>query len=282
MPRAMWSGAISFGLVNVPIKLFTAARSEDVRFNQLHAEDMARIKMVRTCTADGEEVQFGEIVKGYEVSPDQYVIVSQEELDALAPQVTRGIEIEEFVSLDEIDPVYFEHSYYLVPDKGGAKAYALLLKAMTDANKVALGRVVLRQKQYLVALRPAGDALAMATLYFADEVVTTDELDGLPGPNIEFSERELTMAKQLIDALDADFEPAKYHDEYREKLLELIEQKAAGEVIDLPEREEAPARVVDLMAALEASIAAAKGPRSGRDEPDKELQEKREKRKKAS
>ncbi|MBI5948541.1 MAG: Ku protein [Chloroflexi bacterium] len=258
MPRAMWSGAISFGLVNVPIKLYTAARSADVRFNQLHAPDMGRIQMKRTCSLDGEEVPFGEIVKGYEVAPEQYVVVSQEELDALAPQVTRGIEIEEFVDLDEIDPVYFESSYYLAPDKGGAKPYALLLQAMRDANKVALGRMVLRQKQYLVALRPAGNALSMATLYFNDEVLSQSEIDGLPGTDLEFSEREVAMARQLIDTLAADFVPSKYRDDYREKLMEMIDRKAAGELIAAPEREEAPSRVVDLMAALEASIAAAK------------------------
>lgn len=260
MPRPTWKGAISFGLVNVPILLYTAARSEDVRFNQLHASDMSRIKMRRFCDAEDVEVPGGEIVKGYELGPDQYVVVTQDELEALAPTVTRGIEIEEFVSLDQIDPVYFENSYYLVPDKGGAKPYALLLKAMREANRVALGRVVMRQKQYLVALRPAGDALAMATLYYADEVVAQDDLDGLPG-EVDFSDRELAMAAQLIEALAADFDPTKYRDEYREKLLELIDQKAAGEVVATPEPEEAPARVIDLMAALEASIAAAKSTR---------------------
>lgn len=261
MPRAMWTGAISFGLVNVPVKMFSAAKSQDVRFNQLHAKDGSRIEMKRFCREEQAEIPFDEIVRGYEVSPDSYVTISNEELDALAPRVTEGIEIEEFVDLAEIDPVFFEHSYYLVPDRGGTKAYALLLNAMRDSNKVALGRVVLRQKQYLVALRPAGDALAMATLYFPDEVVGQDQLDGLPKEMPEVSERELAMARQLIDTLSAEFEPEKYHDEYREKVLELIEQKAEGhEVVLAPREEEAP-RVVDLMAALEASIAAAKGER---------------------
>lgn len=255
MPRAMWSGSISFGLVNVPVKLFTAARSKDIGFNQLHAADGARIQMKRVCSVDGNEVPYDEIAKGYEVSPDRYVLISQAELDALAPEVTRGIDIESFIDLEEIDPVYFENSYYLVPDKGGAKAYGLLLAAMRESGKIALGRIVLRSKQYLVALRPAGNALAMSTLYYPDEVVDQDELSGLP-EQTAFADRELAMAQQLIAALSEDFEPEKYHDEYRERVLDLIEQKASGQPIQIEAKPENAAPVVDLMAALEASIAA--------------------------
>jgi DNA end-binding protein Ku len=263
MPRAMWSGAISFGLVNVPIKMFTAARSQDVRFNQLHEPDMSRIKLKKFCAAEDIEVEGDEIIRGYAIGGEQYVIVTDEEMEALAPRVTSGIEIEEFVDLADIDPVYFENSYYLVPEKNGVKPYALLFNAMNNANKIALGRVVLRQKQYLVAIRPAGRALSMSTLYYPDEVVSQDELDGLPSGDIEASERELAMAQQLIDALSNDFEPGKYHDEYREQLLALIDQKAEGaEVVELPERPAAAANVTDLMAALEASIAAAKHAKS--------------------
>lgn len=263
MPRAMWSGAISFGLVNVPIKMFTAARSQDVRFNQLHAKDMSRIKLKKFCAAEDIEVEGDEIVRGYPIGGDQYVVVTDEEMEALAPRVTSGIEIEEFVDLSEIDPVYFENSYYLVPEKNGVKPYALLFNAMSKANKIALGRVVLRQKQYLVAIRPAGRALSMSTLYYPDEVVSQEELEGLPTGEVEASERELAMAQQLIDALSNEFEPEKYHDEYREQLLALIEQKAQGaEVVELPERPVAASNVTDLMAALEASIAAAKKAKS--------------------
>lgn len=263
MPRAMWSGAISFGLVNVPIKMFTAARSQDVRFNQLHAPDMARIRLKKFCSEEDVEVPPEEIVRGYEVSRDTYVVVTDEELEALAPRVTSGIEIEEFVDLAEIDPVFFENSYYLVPDKGGAKAYALLRAAMRDAGKVALGRVVLRNRQYLVALRPAGRALAMSTLYYPDEVVDQADLDGLPGDDVEATDRELAMAEQLISALSAEFDPSKYHDEYREQLLALIDEKASGAtVVTLPERAAPTNNVTDLMAALEASIAAAKQARA--------------------
>ena len=180
MPRAMWTGAISFGLVNVPVKMFSAARSKDIGFNQLHESDGSRIQMKRFCAEEEKEVSFGEIVKGYEVSPDRYVMITPEELDALAPEVSRGIEIEEFIDLADIDPVYYESSYYLTPDKGGAKPYALLRQAMDSAKKVAIGRVVLRSKQYIVALRPTGDALCMSTLYYADEVVGQDSLDELP------------------------------------------------------------------------------------------------------
>lgn len=258
MPRAMWTGAISFGLVNVPVKMFSAARSKDIGFNQLHSTDGSRVQMKRFCAEEGVEIPFGEIAKGYEVSPDRYVMISPEELDALAPAVTEGIEIEEFIDLAEIDPVYYESSYYLAPDKGGSRAYSLLLTAMRDANKVAIGRVVLRSKQYVVALRPAERALCMSTLYYADEVVDQDSLDGLP-EDVTFDKKELAMAQQLIGALSEKFDPAAFHDEYRAKVEELIERKAAGEEVVLQPRAEAAPRVVDLMAALEASIAAAKG-----------------------
>lgn len=263
MPRAMWSGAISFGLVNVPVKLFPAARSKDIGFNQLHEKDGSRIQMKRVCALDGADVPYSEIVKGYEVSPDRYVVITQQELDAIAPEVTRGIDIEEFIDLAEIDPVYFENSYYLAPDKSGTKAYALLLRAMQDAGKVALGRMVMRSKQYLVALRPAGEALALSTLYFADEVVEQADLDGLPREQTKFEKRELAMAQQLIDALSAPFEPEKYHDEYRARVLELIERKAEGEPVVIKPETAPAAKVIDLMAALEASIAAAKGSAAG-------------------
>ncbi len=263
MPRAMWSGSISFGLVNVPIKMFTAARSQDVRFNQLHEPDMSRIKMKKFCAAEDVEITGDEIIRGFDVGGDSYVVITDEEMAALTPHVTSGIEIEEFVDLAEIDPVYFESSYYLVPDKGGTKPYALLLNAMREANKVALGRVVLRNKQYLVALRPAGRALSMATLYFPDEVVSQDELDGLPGEGIEASEREINMARQLIDALATEFDPGKYHDGYREALMAMIEEKASGaETVTLPDRPAQANNVTDLMAALEASIAAARQAKS--------------------
>jgi len=257
MPRSIWSGAISFGLVNVPIKLFSAVSPKDVRFHQLDARTKSRVKQKRVSAATGEEVPYEEIVKGYELGPDTYVTISPEELDSLDPKSTKSIDIEDFVDLDQIDPIYFERPYYLVPDKGGTKAYALLREAMRETNKVGIARMVLRTKQYLAAIRPVGDALVLETMLFADEVVPADELD-LPGKDIEVTAREEKMARQLIDSLTTDFEPDKYKDEYRERVLELIEQKAAGQEIVVEDTAEEAPKVVDLMAALEASLAAVK------------------------
>jgi len=257
MPRAIWSGAISFCLVNVPIKLFTATSQKDVRFHQLHDKDGARIQQKRVCSKDGEEVPLEHIVKGYEVSRDRYVMVTPEELESLDPKASRTVDIQEFVDLDEIDPVYFDSTYYMVPDKGAAKAYALLLEAMRKSKKVAIASVVLRQKQHLVALRPLNNALSMETMLYADEVVGTDSLEGLP-EDVEVTDRELKMAQQLIESLADDFRPERYKDDYRERVLEMIERKAEGQEIVAAEEEEEQPPVVDLMAALEASLAAAK------------------------
>jgi DNA end-binding protein Ku len=264
MPRSIWSGAISFGLINVPIKLYSAVSRKTVRFHQLNEETGNRIQQKRVDPETGEEVPYEKIVKGYELTRDRYVIVRPEELDALDPEKTRTIDIEDFVDLDEIDPVFYDHPYYLVPDKGAAKAYGLLLGAMERAGKVAIARVVLRSKEQLVAIRPAGDLLMMETMIFHDEVVPSDDIDDLPdAKELKASDRELKMAEQLIDSLSTDFEPGKYHDEYREKVLDLIERKAQGEEIAIQPEAPAPAKVPDLMAALEASLAAVKGGSEG-------------------
>jgi len=268
MPRAIWSGAISFGLVNVPIKLFTATAQKDVRFHQLHDKDGARIQQKRVCSKDGEEVPMEHIVKGYEVSRDKYVLITPEELDGLDPKASRTIDILDFVDLDEIDPVYFDSTYYMVPEKGAGKAYALLLEAMRKSKKVAIARVVLRQKQHLVALRPLRNALSMETMLYADEVVSPETLDGLP-EDVEVTDRELAMAQQLIDSLADEFKPERYRDDYRERVLEMIERKAEGQEIVIAEEEEEQAPVVDLMAALEASLAAAKTRREAEPEEEK-------------
>ena len=258
MPRPVWSGAISFGLVNVPVKLMGAVSPKDVRFNQLEAGTGARIKQKRVSAETGEEVPFDQIVKGYEISPDNYVVIEPQELEALDPKATRSIEIEDFVDLDQIDPLYFERPYYLVPDKGGAKAYALLLEAMKESKKVGIARLVLRTKQYLAAIRPLGDALVLETLLYPDEVTLPDEVEGLPRDDVEIQDRELKIARQLIESLSTEFEPENYRDEYRERVLELIEQKAEGKQIVTQPATEEPTKVVDLMAALEASLAQAK------------------------
>jgi DNA end-binding protein Ku len=257
VPRPIWSGTITFGLVTVPVKLVTATRSQDVRFNQLDAGTGSRIRYRKVSEATGEEVPNEQIVKGYEISPGQYVVVDQEEMDAFAPKATRMIEIEDFVDLEQIDPIFFENPYYLTPDRGAAKPYRLLLDAMADLDKVAVGRFVLRGKEHLVAIRPLGDALCIETMRYADEVVPREELEGLPEGEVEPTKRELDMAHQLIEALSGDFEPEKYTDQYREQLRELIEKKAAGEEIVAEPMVEEPAKVVDLMAALEASLARA-------------------------
>ncbi|MDQ3741871.1 MAG: Ku protein [Actinomycetota bacterium] len=256
MPRSIWTGAISFGLVNVPIKLYSAVQRKTVRFNQLDAEGNVRIQQKRVNPITGDEVPYERLVKGYEVAPGSYVVVEPEELEALEPRRTKTIDILDFVDLEEIDPIFYDHPYYLAPGAGGSKPYKLLLEAMRETNKVAIGTVVIRQKQAVVALRPSGDVLQMATLIYADEIVPTDRIDDLPDEEVEIGERELAIAKQLVESLSADWDPGRYKDEYREKVMELIESKAAGEELAVqPDTEEA-APVPDLMSALKASLEA--------------------------
>jgi len=260
MPRAIWSGAISFGLVNVPIKLYSATSQKTVRFHQLHARDGVRIQQKRFCPADGEEVPYEDVVKGFEIAPDRYVILRQEELDALDPRHTKTIDIEAFVELADIDPVYYDSAYHVAPAQGGAKPYALLLSAMEQAGKVAIGRFVLRTRQQLCALRPADGVLMLSTMLYGDEVNAPDRLDELEDlGEIEANEREVAMAGQLIESLSTPFDPTSYRDEYREKVLDLIDRKAAGEEVAVQPAAAAPAPVPDLMAALEASVAAVRG-----------------------
>jgi DNA end-binding protein Ku len=262
MPRAIWSGAISFGLVNIPVKLYSAVSRKTVRFHQIDAESGQRIRQQRVNPESGDEIPYEQIVKGYEISPDKYVTITPEELEALEPQKTRTIDIEEFVDLEQIDPIYYDHPYYLAPDKGAGKAYRLLLDAMEQADKVAIARVVIRSKENLVALRAVDGAIAMETMLFPDEVVQPDSIEELAAADgdSKTTKRELDMAKQLIESLSGDFDASQYRDEYRDRVLDLIERKAAGETITIeapePERKEVP----DLMAALEASIASSKSP----------------------
>jgi DNA end-binding protein Ku len=258
MPRAIWSGAISFGLVNVPVKLYSSVSRKTVRFHQLHDETGVRIQQKRVDPSTGEEVAYDDIVKGYELSPDHYVVITPEELDSLDPEKTRSIDISDFVLLEQIDPLYFDHPYYLAPAQGGSKAYELLRQAMEEAGKVAIGRVVIRSKESLVAIRAAGPVLTMETMLFADEIVDPDTLDEIPVSDGKATKRELEMAEQLIESLSGDFEPEKYRDEYRERVLDLIERKAQGEEIAVQPAAEEPEKVPDLMAALEASIKAVK------------------------
>ena len=255
MPSAIWTGSISFGLVAVPVRLVTATKSRDVRFHQLEEGTGSRIRYRRVSDSTGDEVPNEKIVKGYELSAGQYVVVEADEMKALAPKASRMIEIEDFVDLAQIDPVYFEQPYYLVPDKNAAKPYRLLVDAMTELQKVAVGRLIMRSKESLVAIRPLDGVLCIEMMRYADEVIPADEVEGVPDERVEPTDKELKMARQLIEALSGDFEPEKYHDEYREELLALIEQKAAGEEIVAEPEPEEPAKVLDLMAALEASLA---------------------------
>jgi DNA end-binding protein Ku len=257
MPRSIWTGAISFGLVNVPVKLYSAVSKKTVRFHQLHEADGVRIQQKRVCPADGEEVSYDQIVKGYEITPDQYVVVTPEELEAIEPRKTKTIDIEDFVDLEDIDPIFYDHPYYLLPGTGAAKPYKLLVTAMHDASKVAIARVVIRQKEQLVAIRPTGDILTMETMNFADEVIPHDRFDEAPDADVDTNKREVDMARQLIESLSAEFDPSKYTDTYRERVLQLIEQKAEGKEIAVQPAEE-PQEVPDLMAALEASVNAAR------------------------
>jgi DNA end-binding protein Ku len=259
MARSIWRGAISFGLVNVPVKLYSAVSKKNVQFNQLHEKDGSRIQMRRFCAEEDHEIPYEEIVKGYEISPGRYVVITPEELEALDPKKTRTIDIEDFVDLDEIDPLFYDHPYYLAPDTGAAKPYRLLLEALRQTNKVAIARVVIRTKEYLTAIRPAGDVLTMETMLFSDELIDPDNLDELPDEDVRATEREVDMARQLIESLATAFEPEKYRDEYRERVLDLIERKAAGQEVATTVEPEEPAAVPDLMAALEASLAAAQG-----------------------
>jgi DNA end-binding protein Ku len=257
MPRPIWTGSVSFGLVNVPVKLLSATSSKDVRFHQLHDADNARISQKRVCSLDGEEVEFAHIVKGYDLGGGRYVVVEPEELASIDPESSRTIDIEEFVDLADIDPLYFEHSYYLVPDGKATKPYALLVDTMAKTQKVAVGRFVLRTKQYLATMRAKDGVLVLTTMLYADEVVDAAQLEVPTTASTVPSDRELAMAEQLVGSLAAEWDPQRYRDDYRDKVLALIEAKADGEVIQVAAPEQANAPVLDLMAALEASLAEA-------------------------
>jgi DNA end-binding protein Ku len=260
MARAIWSGTISFGLLNVPVKLYSAVARRGVALREIRASDGARIRHRRVAEETDEEVPYEEIIKAFEISPDRYVPLTKEELGALDPEKTRAIEVQDFVEMSEIEPIYFDSPYYLGPASGAEKAYSLLARAMQESGKVAIARFVFRNKEHLAAIRPAGDVLTLTTMRFADEVVSPDELGVLPGEAPKVAEREVDMAQQLIDSLTRNFDPTVYRDEYREDLLALIERKAEGEeIVTAPVSEEPkPTRAPDLMAALEQSLAAVK------------------------
>jgi len=260
MARAIWSGTISFGLLNVPVRLYSAVARRSIALREIRESDSARIKHRRVAEGTDEEVPYEDIVKAYELAPGQYVPLSKDEMAALAPEKTRAIDVQDFVDIEEIDPMYFDSPYYLGPAAGAEKAYSLLAAAMESSGKAAIARFVFRNKEHLAALRASDGVLTLTTMRFHDEVVAPAELeDALPGKKPKVARREQEMAEQLIDSLSTRFKPDAYRDEYREELLALIERKAEGKEIVAAEAEAPKAtKAPDLMAALEESIAAVK------------------------
>jgi DNA end-binding protein Ku len=265
MARAIWSGSISFGLLNVPVKLYSAVARRGIALREIRESDSARIKHRRVAEGTDEEVPYEKIIKAYEITKDRYVPLSKDELASLDPKKTRAIEVQDFVEITEIDPIYFDSPYYLGPADGAEKAYSLLAQALERSGKVAIARFVFRNKEHLAAIRPGDGVLTLTTMRFADEVVPPDELDDvLPSEKPKIDKREIEMAEQLIDSLTRDFDPALYRDEYREELLAMIERKAAGEdVVAAPQEDREPTKAPDLMAALEQSIADVRSKRDG-------------------
>lgn len=262
MPRAIWSGSISFGLIYIPVKLYSAVTERSVRFNQIDRRNGSRIRQRRVNAETGEDVPVEEIVKGFELTKGNYVLVSEADLATIAPEGNGLMELDCFVDLDEIDPIYFDGAYHVVPEKA-AKPYALLVRAMEESRKVAVARFVMRAKQYVAVMRPKDGALLMSMLVYDDEINDVADLDELADlAKVTIDDRELAMAGQLVESLTQDWDPERYHDEYRERVLDLIDQKAAGKelVAELPSGPD-PSKVVDLIAALEASVAAAKASR---------------------
>jgi DNA end-binding protein Ku len=263
MPRAIWTGSISFGLVNVPVKVYSAVKPQDVHFHQMEEGTGARVRNKRVSEKTGKEVPYEDIVKGYEFGKGKYVTVTPDELEEFKPEATKTIDIEDFVELTDIDPIFYDKTYYLAPatkDGGAVKAYALLLQAMRKQGRVGVGRVVLRTKQYLAAIRPLekDNVLAMSTMLFEDEIVPASDVPNIPDRIPSVSDKELQMATRLVESLTAEWKPSKYKDTYRKELLDLIEAKAKGKEIVVETSTPQAEKVVDLMAALEASLAAAK------------------------
>jgi DNA end-binding protein Ku len=257
MPRPIWSGAISFGLVNVPVKAYSAVHDHTVHFHQLQKGSGARIQYQKVSANTGRKVDNDDIEKGFEVSKGKYVVIDEEEFEALRPESTRSIDITDFVELESVDPIYYENTYWLgTSEDNAARAYRLLLAAMEDAHRVGIGSVVMRNKQYLAAIRPLDGALAMSTMRFADEIVPRSALDDIPSARVKPDSKEVRLAMQIIESLASDWDPKRYHDTYTEEMRELINRKAKGKKIEAPapEEKERTAEVVDLMAALQASL----------------------------
>jgi DNA end-binding protein Ku len=255
MARPVWSGTISFGLVNVPVQAYTAVRDHDVHFHQLDKKSGARIRYKKVSEKSGREVADDSIEMGFEVSDGRYVTFDKQELADLRPKSTRAIDVTDFVALEDVDPIYYERTYWLAPDgDAAARAYQLLLAAMEDRERVAIGTVAMRNKEYLTAIRPLDGVLAMSTMRFADEIVPRRDIDELPSRRSKPSTKELTMALQLLDSLDSDWDPKRYKDTYVEELRQRIDAKEAGKEVVADEPEERRADVIDLSEALQRSL----------------------------
>jgi DNA end-binding protein Ku len=257
MPRSIWNGVIRFGLIAVPIKVHSATEDHGVHFHQVHAEDGARIRQKRICSKEGKEVPYEEVAKGYEVGDGEYVLLSQDEIDAAAGARSRTVELEQFVPAAEIDPVHYDRTYYVGAGKDGADAYRLLHDALERSGRAGIGRWVFHNREYLVSVRAIDSVLALHTMRFADELVAAEKLD-VPKPSRAPTKREVDMAARLVDSMQQRFRPEKFEDSYRERVLELVKRKAAGEEVELPEPEPAE-ETPDLMAALEASLGGGRG-----------------------
>ncbi len=260
MARAVWSGALSFGLVNVPVKAYAAVRDHAVHFHQLDRRSGARIRNRKVSDKSGRAVEADQIEMGYELKSGKYVVVDPGELEALRPDQTRAIAVSDFVELEAIDPIFYAHTYWLAPDgKSASHAYGLLLAAMVERGRVGIGTIVMRNKQYLAAIRPSERGLAMSTMRFADEIVDASDVAGIPARRSKVDSKEIKLATQIIDALASDWDPKRYHDTYTESLRDLIERRSKGKPVPVPDEHEEPeSNVVDLMAALEASVAKAR------------------------
>jgi DNA end-binding protein Ku len=263
MAHAIWSGAINFGLVTIPVKLFTAVRTDELSFNMLHAKDEGRIKYERICSVDSKPVPWDEIVKGYEYEKGQYVILTDEDFKKVNPEATQSVDILEFVDLDTINPMFFDKPYYLEPSKQGKHAYALLREALNESNKVAIARVVIRTKEYIAAVKPIGEALVLELMHWANEIVEESTLE-LPGKEA-LPEGEMKMARMLIDTMSVQaFEPEKFKNKYHDELMAMIEARAQGKELPKAKKAAAPrSKVVNLMDVLAQSLEESKKRRAG-------------------
>lgn len=256
--HTMWKGSISFGLVNIPVKMFAATEDKDIKFKYLHAECGNPVKNIRTCPNCDREIQWSEVTRGFEYQPGQFVLFSDEDLERIAPQRTKTIDIQHFIDLKEIDPIYFNKSYYLAPEDTGSKAYALLRQAMRETGKIAVAKMILRTAQTLGVLRTYGDVLVMESIFYPDEVRQVSQLPAIPG-DIQVDEKEMIVATKLIESLATEFKPENYEDEYRQALRDAIEQKIDGQEITTAAAPRQGDQIQDLMAALQASLNVARG-----------------------